>query len=106
MTRILGAALAILALTTAAWAHEGHLHKVMGTVSAVQPTRLDVKATDGKLSTLVIDAATKVLRGTTVIKSTELKAGDRVVVSYMPMKGSDGAEMLMAKEIKVATRSS
>jgi len=103
VTRILGATLAMLALTVAAWAHEGHLHKVMGTVSAIQATRLDVKATDGKVSTLVVDQATKIVRGTTVIKAADLKAGDRVVVSYMEMKGADGAEMLMAKEVKVGT---
>jgi hypothetical protein len=102
VTRIFGAILAMfIALTVAAWAHEGHLHKIMGTVSAIQAPHLEVKAADGKVTTVMLDDGTKVVRGTTVIKATDLKAGDRVVVSYMEMKGTDGAEMLMAKEVKV-----
>ena len=49
-TWIVGLALiAFLALTpTAAPAHEGHDHKVMGTISSIQGNNLMVKATDGK----------------------------------------------------------
>lgn len=103
MRRVLVSVCAVLFAAVALSAHEGHLHKVMGAVAAVQATRLDVKATDGKLTTVVLDGTTKVVRGTTVIKAADLKPGDRIVVSYMMMKGSDGAEMLMAKEVKVGT---
>jgi len=92
----------LLACTSVALAHEGHLHKVMGTVVAADAAKLDVKGTDGKTLTLVVDAATKVARGTTVIKAVDLKAGERVVAAYMPMRGPDGAEMLMAKDVKAA----
>jgi len=64
--------------------------------------KLDVKGADGKTLSLVVDASTKVARGTTVIKAADLKAGERVVAAYMPMKGPDGAEMLMAKDVKAA----
>jgi hypothetical protein len=92
----------VLFAATVAWAHEGHLHKVMGTVVAVDAAKLDVKGSDGKTLSLVVDAATKVVRGTTVIKAVDLKAGERIVASYMPMKGANGAEMLMAKDVKAA----
>jgi hypothetical protein len=89
-----------------ALAHEGHLHKVMGTVVAADAAKLDVKGTDGKTLSLVVDAATKVVRGTAVIKAVDLKAGERVVAAYMPMKGPDGSEMLMAKDVKAAAPAS
>jgi hypothetical protein len=96
----------LLACASVALAHEGHLHKVMGTVVAADAAKLDVKGTDGKTLTLAVDASTKVARGTTVIKAADLKAGERVVAAYMPMKGPDGAEMLMAKDVKAAAPAS
>lgn len=98
------AALALLLVVGSlpALAHEGHVHKVMGTVVAAQPAQVLVKGTDGKTLALVVDAATRVVRGTAVIKVGDLRVGERVVASYMPMKGAAGAEMLMAKEIKAA----
>ena len=74
----------------------------MGTVVAAGAARLDVKGTDGKTLVLVVDSTTKVVRGTTVIKPADLHSGERVVATYMPMKGSGGAEMLMAKDVKAA----
>jgi hypothetical protein len=96
------ACLAFLALAGTALAHEGHQHHVMGTIVTAGAARLDVKGTDGKTLALVVDGATKVVRGTTVIKATDLHVGERVVATYMPMKGPGGAEMLMAKEVKAA----
>lgn len=96
----------LLACASVALAHEGHLHKVMGTVVAADAKKIDVKGTDGKTLSLVIDASTKVARGTTVVKAADLKAGERVVAGYMPMKGPDGAEMLMAKDVKAAAPAS
>lgn len=93
---------AVLAFAAIASAHEGHLHKVMGTVVSADAAKLDVKGVDGKTLSLTIDAATKVVRGTTVIKSADLRAGERVVAAYMPMKGPNGVEMLMAKDVKAA----
>jgi hypothetical protein len=100
--RLSSISLALLVLTAVAVAHEGHLHHVMGTVVAAGAARLDVKGTDGKTLVLVIDGTTKVVRGTTVIKATDLHSGERVVATYMPMKGSGGSEMLMAKDVKAS----
>jgi hypothetical protein len=96
---------AILTCASVALAHEGHLHKVMGTVVSADSGKVDVKGTDGKTLSLVVDGSTKVVRGTTVIKSADLKVGERIVASYMPMKGPNGAEMLMAKDLKAAASS-
>lgn len=96
----------LLTCGSVALAHEGHLHKVMGTIVAADAAKLDVKGTDGKTLTLVVDGSTKVTRGTAVIRAADLKAGERVVAAYMPMKGPKGAEMLMAKDVKAAAPAS
>ena len=62
-------------------AHEGHDHKIMGTLAAVHDHSVDVKATDGKLSTITLNDKTKILHGTTAMKLADLKTGDRVVVT-------------------------
>jgi|1185.fasta_scaffold237177_2 hypothetical protein len=97
---------ALLAGGSVALAHEGHLHKVMGTIVASDAAKLDVKGTDGKTLTLLVDGSTKVTRGTAIIHAADLKTGDRVVAAYMPMKGPKGAEMLMAKDVKAAAPAS
>ena len=78
-------------------AHEGHDHKIMGTLAAVHENSVDVKATDGKQSTITLNDKTKILRGTTAMKLADLKAGDRVVVTAT----GGGKDPFVAKEIKV-----
>jgi hypothetical protein len=52
---MLGAVLAAaLAIPSYARAHEGHPHKVMGTVTMRHENHLEVKATDGKTSTVTL----------------------------------------------------
>lgn len=50
MTRIASILTLVLALApaTRVLAHEGHEHKIMGTVSMVHENHLEVKAADGK----------------------------------------------------------
>jgi hypothetical protein len=53
---ILGAALvAALAIPRYVLAHEGHAHKVMGTVSTLYENHLEVKATDGKTTMIATE---------------------------------------------------
>ena len=83
------------------FAHEGHGQKIMGTVSSIHDTQLEVKGTNGKTSMIVLDEKTKVLKGKAAMKRTDLKEGDRVVVTAMPMKGADGKTMLMAEQVSL-----
>lgn len=100
---ILGLALvAALAIPKPARAHEGHVHKVMGTVSLHHDDHLDVKATDGKTSTIVLNEKTKVLRGKTQVTADDIKTGERVVVSAMETKGKDGKTTMTATEVRLA----
>ena len=74
-------AVVAVAISAAAWAHEGHAHKVMGTVTMAAVDRVMIKTTDGKDETITVNAKTKVVRGKTAIKTADIKPGTRVVVT-------------------------
>ncbi len=80
---------AALAAATPLAAHEGHVHKVMGTVASVdtKARHLDVKGTDGKTVDVVIDDKTKIERGTSPAPLDQVAVGSRVVVHYMMEHG-------------------
>lgn len=97
---IVVAALAIaLVVPSLALAHEGHAHKIMGTVSAVTATQLDVKTTDGKMVVVALDAKTVYQSGKTKVDAKMLKVGDRVVVSAMQ---ATGAKTMTAQTVQLA----
>ena len=78
-------------------AHEGHSHKVLGTVASVQASRVDVKSTDGKIVTITLDAKTAVTRGKAKMDATALKIGERVSIDYVQQKSVN-----IAKTVKLA----
>ena len=77
-------------------AHEGHDHKVMGTVSSISGKNLMVKGTDGKTVMVMLDAKTKITQGKKKVELLSLKVGDRVVA-----EGPEEKEMIMATTVKV-----
>jgi hypothetical protein len=83
-------------------AHEGHVHKVMGTVATRHENHLEVKATDGKTSTITLNEKTKILRGTTKVKIDDIRDGERIVVSATETKGKDGKTTLVATQVTLA----
>jgi len=91
------------AVSAPVWAHEGHAHKVMGTVAAIHESHLEVKATGGTTSTITITEKTKVVRGKTALKPADIRTGDRVVVTATETKGKDGKTSLVATQIRVGT---
>lgn len=97
MTRQLRAAL-VLALAALApmniHAHEGHAHKVMGTVTSISGTDVMVKTTDGKTVMVMLNAKTKITRGKEKLTAAALKVGDRVVAEGSESKGMVTAETL------------
>ncbi len=91
-------ALAILALgsNSVVLAHEGHDHKVMGTVTMAAVDHVMLEDKDGK------DVIVKVTKDTTVkakpvIKVEEIKAGTRVVITAVEAKDKS----MTAKTIEV-----
>jgi hypothetical protein len=94
---ILSISLALfLVLPVVARAHGGHVHKVMGTVTAHENNQLHVRTQDGKTVTIVLNDKTTVLRGKAKVDLTALKAGDRVVVDV-----GDGKAPVTAREVKL-----
>jgi hypothetical protein len=81
-------------------AHEGHMHKALGTLSSIDGQHVVVKTTDGKSITLMLDKETAVTRGKEKLEAAALKVGERVSVDYMEEKG-----MNMAHAVKLATAS-
>ena len=92
------ALLAALVLPAAARAHEGHPHKVIGTVTAIEAPHVMVKTTDGKTVMVMWDAKTKVTRGKAKVAIDELKVGDRVVA-----EGPEEKDMVMATTIQLGS---
>ena len=92
------AALALLLFAAAAFAHAGHVHTYMGTVSMVHDDgSFMMKTTDGKDITVATNAATAYLHadGTTAARA-DLATGVRVVVK-LALDGKTAASVKMAK---------
>jgi hypothetical protein len=97
------ALVAALAVPGFALAHEGHIHKLMGTVSMLHENHLEVKATDGKTSMITLDEKTRILRGRAKVTAKELKPGERVVVTAIETKDKDGKPTLLATGIRLGS---
>lgn len=90
-------ALLTVALTSSAiLAHEGHDHKIMGTVTMAAADHVMLKDKDGKDVTVKVTKDTKV-RSKPAMKVEEIKAGTRVVVTATQAKDTS----FTAKTIEV-----
>jgi hypothetical protein len=88
----------VLIVPAAARAHEGHMHKALGTVASINGEHIEIKTTDGKALTVMLDKKTTVTRGKETLDATALKVGERISVDYMEQN-----KMNMAHAIKLAT---
>ncbi len=78
-------------------AHEGHDHKLLGTVTEITATNVTVRAVkDGALSVIAFAPTTKVTRGRTKLAIGDIKVGDRVVVNI-----GSGKAPLTAKAVEL-----
>jgi hypothetical protein len=94
---VLGAALvAALAVPAYARAHEGHAHKVMGTITMRHDNHLEVKTKDGKTVTITLNDKTSILRGKEKTDLEALKPGERVVVDV-----GNGKAPMTARQVKL-----
>jgi hypothetical protein len=96
---------AIAAATSGAgvlWAHEGHEHKVMGKVVAIDDRKIEVESTDGKRVTGVLSAETKYLRDKMAAARTDVKVGERVVIVIV----EDKAKVQNVKQVLLGAGSS
>jgi len=89
---------AVLVVPAVSRAHEGHAHKVMGTISSVDGKNLMVKTTDGKTVTVMLDAKTKITQGKNKVDASALKVGERIVA-----EGPEEKQMITATTVQVGT---
>jgi hypothetical protein len=77
------ATLAAVAVPGRLAAHEGHAHKMMGTVTAVHADmkHIEIKIMTGKTSGFYVDDGTKYMMGSKSVSPSEIKVGSRVVVT-------------------------
>ena len=81
---------------TVAWAHEGHDHKIMGTVVARDAKHLEVKTPSGEVLSIALHGKTAVTRGKSRAAINDVQPGARVVVNI-----GNGEDPLIAKAIQL-----
>jgi hypothetical protein len=98
MTRRLAlvAAVALVLAVPVVSAHEGHVHTIMGTVTALDAKHVEVKTPSGEILSIAITGKTSVLRAKRKVAITEIQVGRRVVVDI-----GNGEDPLIAREIQL-----
>ncbi|HXG89798.1 MAG TPA: hypothetical protein VNJ02_15825 [Vicinamibacterales bacterium] len=91
-----------VAWSPALGAHPGHGHKVLGTVMVINGNHVELKDADGKKVMHMLDAKTKIRRGKTVMRASDLKVGDRVVLSVTEVKDKAGKVTMTVTEVQLA----
>jgi hypothetical protein len=95
----------VVASLPAAWAHGGHDHKVIGTVTMAAADHVMVKTKDGKDVTIQVTSTTKVTRGKQAMKVEDIKAGTRVVVTALSEKDQMKAKLIqVGADARVAAK--
>lgn len=79
-----------------ALAHEGHLHRYMGTIATAAGSQLSLETRDGKTVTFKLDEKTRITRGKAGAGVKDLEPGARAVV-----EAEGGKEPVVAKTIKL-----
>lgn len=104
MKHLLAVIAAILVVGTATMvrAHEGHEHKIMGTVTMVHENHLELKSTEGKSVAVTVTDKTKILRGTEAAALGSLTVGERVVVTAVETKSKDAKPLMVATMVQVS----
>ena len=98
VSTLVAVAVLIFGYSLPSFAHEGHDHKIMGTVTMAAPDHVMLKDKDGKDVTVKVTKETKV-RAKTETKVEDLKAGARVVITAT----QDKDQSFTAKTIEVGT---
>jgi len=75
-----------IAMPSTVFAHGGHPHRFMGTVSAVQDTQIEVETRDGDMVTFALDEKTIYRQGKIKVVGKLPEVGERVVVSAMEVE--------------------
>jgi len=93
-----------LAVPAAVMAHEGHAHKILGTITAIAGEKVELKTPEGKTVTVTVNAKTTYARGKTKVDATALKVGERIVAEVASEKAMVASSVTMAAAVPVASR--
>lgn len=85
-----------------AFAHEGHEHKVMGTVTMIAADHVMLDDTNKKSVTVYLKPDTKVVHGKMAMKVTDIKKDMRVVATIVTEKVK-GKDRMFATSIELGT---
>lgn len=88
-----------------ALAHEGHDHKVLGTVTMAAADHVMLKDKDNKDVTVYLTRETKVLKDKKLMKVEDIKTGLRVVITATTVK-ENGVEKMVAKQVELGAAQS
>ena len=83
MRKLIAFAVSVVLVTAAGvQAHEGHAHKLMGTVKAVHTdmNHVELTAPAGKTAGFYVNSDTMYMKGSAMVTMADLKPGMRVVV--------------------------
>lgn len=88
---IRGAVAAAFAFAGLAQAHEGHEHKLMGVVAAVDASHVEVKGSDGGTQSILIAPSTQFRKANQPASASDLVPNGKVVVKYREANGQKTA---------------
>ena len=94
--RVLVACAVFAAAAGTAAAHDGHIHTIMGTVTARDDKHLEVKTPSGEVLSIAVTDKTTTVRNKKKVAYSEVVVGRRVVVGI-----GNGEDPLIAGEIQV-----
>jgi|APDOM4702015159_1054818.scaffolds.fasta_scaffold10293_3 hypothetical protein len=77
----------VLGASSVAFAHDGHPHRFLGTLSSVHGNQLEVKTTDGKTAVFILDGKSVIQQGRAKADAKDLKVGERIVVTALEVAG-------------------
>jgi hypothetical protein len=99
-----GVVAAALWVPAVARAHEGHAHKVLGTITAINDNRVEMKTPEGKMVTVTVNAKTTYARGKQKVDLKALKVGGRIVAEVASEKDMIATSVTLPAAAPVATR--
>jgi hypothetical protein len=94
MRVVMAAALVLTGAGQRMLAHEGHDHKVMGTVTMAAADHVMLKDKAGKAVTVQITKDTKIVRGKDSLTAADIAVGTRVVITAQQAKGTMTAKAI------------
>ena len=86
----------VMLATLPAWAHEGHVHKVMGTVTARGAKQIQLKTPSGEVLSIALNEKTVVTRNKKKVSLADVQTGLRAVIDI-----GNGEDPLVARGIEL-----